>query len=155
MITKTLNASLIFYIIKLSETLLKNAQVICSREDITTQQWLILLLLAKDPNMVFLQEHPQKKPLMASEIATALNVSRANITNLLIILMEKELIKQIEDEDDRRRKRLILTPKGQQIINKLEPQRNKHNENLFKHFSKDEKETAMAFINKCLLIMPH
>jgi DNA-binding MarR family transcriptional regulator len=155
MITKTLNASLVFYIVKLSETLRKNAEDICSKEDITTQQWLILLLLANDPNMVFLQEHPQKKPLMASEIATALNVSRANITNLLIVLMEKELIKQIEDEDDRRRKRLILTPKGKQIVDKLEPQRNKHNENLFKHFTKAEKEQVLAFINKCLLIMPH
>lgn len=155
MILKTLNASLIFHIIKLAETWRKNAEEICSKEDITTQQWLILLLLSNDPNIVYLKENPQKKPLMASEIAVALNVSRANITNLLIVLIEKGMINQIEDDVDRRRKRLVLTPKGKETVDKLEPLRNQYNENLFKHFTKQEKENIMAFTNKCLQLMPH
>ncbi|MFY8089852.1 MAG: MarR family winged helix-turn-helix transcriptional regulator [Chitinophagaceae bacterium] len=155
MIQKTLNASLIFHIIKLAETWRKNGEEICNKEGITTQQWLILLLLANDPNIVYLQEHPQQKPLMASEIATAMNVSRANITNLLIVLMDKDLVQQIEDDIDRRRKRLILTTKGKQIVENLEPLRNQFNNNLFKHFAQSEKEEVMRFANKCLQLMPH
>lgn len=89
LVKKDINASVILHVIKLSETWKKNGEKITRSQDITVQQWFILLLLANDPNIIYLQENPQKKPLMAKEIAEALNVTQANVTNLLTILIEK------------------------------------------------------------------
>lgn len=155
MIEKSTNASVIFHAIKLAETWRKNGDEICKQFGITTQQWLILLLLANDPNIIYLQEHPQYKPLLASELADAMNVSRANITNLLNVLLEKELIVQIEDDLDKRRKRLKLSKKGEDVIRTLEPIRVAKNNNFFAETSENEKQAFIKFVKKCLHKMPH
>jgi DNA-binding MarR family transcriptional regulator len=152
-IKKTINASVISHIIKFNETIRKDGDVLTREFGITTQQWLIMLLLANDPNVVYLQENPQEKPLLAKELADALNVSRANITNLLNILIEKQLVKQSYDKEDRRRKRLILTPKGEDIISKLEIVKQEKNSILLDRFTDEEKLQFIAFIDKCLKVL--
>jgi DNA-binding MarR family transcriptional regulator len=149
-IKKNLNASVIFHVIKLSETWKKNGDLITAQYGITTQQWLIMLFLAKDPNMIYFRDNPQEKPMMAKELAEAMNVSRANITNLLNVLLEKKLIIQTEDAYDRRRKRLILSPAGEKLVSGLEEVRHKYNTKLFSKFSKEEKENFNSFIDVCL-----
>lgn len=153
MIEKNINASVIFHAIKLSETWKKNGDLITREFGITTQQWFILLLLANDPNIIYLQENPQQKPLMAKELAEALNVTRANITNLLYVLLTKKLVIQIEDPVDRRRKRLSLTPAGEKLVQKLEKVRNKYNDQLFMSFSKKDKDQFIGFAKACLKTM--
>ena len=138
MIKKNQNASLIFHIIRFSVSLRKNGDSITQKYGITAQQWLILLLLSKDPNIIYLQENPQDKPMLAKELATAMDVSRANITNLLNLLLRKKLISQIADVHDKRRKRLTLTKKGKIIVIKLETERYKRNQRLFENYSKIE-----------------
>ncbi len=151
MIRKNINAALIFHAIKFSETLKKKAeQVILKKEGLTTQQWFILLLLAKDPNIIYLQENKHEKDMMAKEIADALNVSRANITNLLNVLIEKRLILQYEDSEDKRRKRLSLTQQGENLLLLIEEQRHAYNAKLFARFSKEEKDTFIALAKKAL-----
>ena len=153
MIKKNINASVIFHAIKLSETWKKNGDILTKQFGITTQQWFILLLLANDPNIIYLQQHPQKKPLMAMELAEALNVSRANITNLLNVLVEKGLIIQVEDDIDKRRKRLTLTKAGEKVVMGLEQVRHKKNAKVLSKFSKQEKEAFIKFIKTSLDIM--
>ncbi len=153
MIKKSLNASLIFHVIKLSETIRKYGDVMTQQYGITTQQWLIMLLLAKDPNIIYLKENPQDQPLLAKELAEAMNVSRANITNLLNVLLKKNLVAQVYDGSDKRRKRLTLTKKGEEIIEKLEAPRHKNNNKLLNHFEKNEKENFILFIQKVLRII--
>jgi DNA-binding MarR family transcriptional regulator len=154
MIKKNINASVIFHAIKFSETLKRKAeQMILKKEGLTTQQWFILLLLAKDPNIIYLQENKHDKDMMAMEIADALNVSRANITNLLSVLVEKNLIAQYEDGEDKRRKRLRLTPQGEKTLLNIEELRHSYNAKLFAGFSKEEKDGFTAFAKKALLMM--
>lgn len=153
MIKKNQNASLIFHIIRFSVRLRKNGDSITQKYGITAQQWLILLLLSKDPNIIYLQENPQDKPMLAKELATAMDVSRANITNLLNLLLRKKLIRQIADVDDKRRKRLTLTEKGKIIIIKLETERYKRNQRLFENYSKIEKEEFINFIKNGLAVI--
>ncbi len=153
MIKKSQNASLIFHVIKLSETIRKHGDVLTQQYGITTQQWLIMLLLAKDPNIIYLKDNPQDKPMLAKELADAMNVSRANITNLLNVLLAKKLINQDADGADKRRKRLILTPEGERIILELEGPRNKRNQKLFSAFTKEEKDTFIAFIQTSLEVL--
>jgi DNA-binding MarR family transcriptional regulator len=153
MIKKNQNASVIFHVIRFSETIRKYGDVLTQQYGITTQQWLILLLLAKDPNIIYLQEHPQEKPMLAKELADAMNVSRANITNLLNVLLRKKLIQQIEDGHDKRRKRLVLTKEGEKVVEALELPRHKSNARLFSNFSKEEKDTFIDFIKTSLAVL--
>lgn len=153
MIQRNIDASVIFHAIKLSETWKKNGEAITKRYGITVQQWFILLLLANDPNIIYLQQHPQRKPLMAKELAEALNVTRANITNLLNVLMAKKLILQVTDTEDRRRKRLMLSASGTRLVQRIEKVRHDFNERLLSRFSKREKEQFIRFAGACLEAM--
>jgi DNA-binding MarR family transcriptional regulator len=120
-------------------------------EGITTQQWVILLHLAGDDNMTYLQNNKQEKPLMAKELAEALHTSRANITNLVNVLIGKKLVLQVADNLDRRRKRLRLSAEGQKVVKRLEKQRNHYNERLLKGFDEKEKLGVIKFMKKFLL----
>jgi DNA-binding MarR family transcriptional regulator len=153
MIKKNQNASIIFHVIWFSETIRRYGDIITQQYGITTQQWLILLHLAKDPNIIYLQEHPQEKPMLAKELADAMNVSRANITNLLHVLQRKKLIIQVEDGHDKRRKRLVLTKEGEKVVGTLEGPRHKSNVKLFSGFSKEEKDTFIKFIKTSLAVL--
>jgi DNA-binding MarR family transcriptional regulator len=153
MIQKNINASIIFHVIRFSETIKKHGDILTQQYGITTQQWLILLLLAKDPNIIYLQENPQDKPMLAKELAEAMNVSRANITNLLNVLMRKKLIKQVADKVDKRRKRLILSKEGEKVVGLLEEPRKKRNNRLFGNFSREEKDSFIAFIKTALVTL--
>ena len=155
MLKKNLNASVIFHVIKLSETWKRNGDAITQQFGITTQQWLILLLLAKDPNILYFKENPQEKPMMAKELAEAMNVSRANITNLLNVLIRKKLVVQLEDIHDKRRKRLSLTEAGKKLVEKMEFVRQEYNKRLFAKFSKADKLQFTQFIDICLQAMRH
>ncbi len=150
MIKKTIDATLVFHAVSFSDALKKLAEKVIQNENITTQQWFILLLLAKDPNAYYLQEQKHEKDMMAKELAEALNVSRANITNLLNVLIDKKLILQYADENDRRRKRLRLTAEGERIVSTVEPDHEAHNTKLFSKFSAAEKTTVINFIKAFL-----
>jgi DNA-binding MarR family transcriptional regulator len=153
MLKKNINASVIFHSIKLSETWKKNGDLITQQFGITTQQWFILLLLAKDPNILYFKLHPHNKPLMAKELAEAMNVSRANITNMLNVLIRKKLVVQISDKEDKRRKRLSLTPQGILLVEKLEKLRYTYNNKMLSQFTLEEKRQFIRFVDVCLQLM--
>lgn len=153
MLKKNINASVIFHSIKLSETWKKNGDLITQQFGITTQQWFILLLLAKDPNILYFKLHPHNKPLMAKELAEAMNVSRANITNMLNVLIRKKLVVQISDKEDKRRKRLSLTPQGILLVEKLEKLRYTYNNKMLSQFTLEEKRHFIRFVDVCLQLM--
>jgi DNA-binding MarR family transcriptional regulator len=150
MIEKRVEESLILTLIAIGERLKKRREDICKSLGVSTQQWLLLLHLANDPNIPFLSKNKQKLPLMASEIANSLQVSRPNVTNMLNNLIEKELVQQVEDGNDRRRKRLMLTTKGDDLISELQPSRKFFNEQLFKHFSAQEKKQLLDLVERCM-----
>ncbi len=149
MIDKTLDTSILLGLYETAMLLIKQNVEFVSKQGLTNQQWVILIHLAKDPNLPFLIREKHTMPLMASELADSLGVTRANITNLLTILMDKGLIKQIEDKEDRRKKRLVLTPKGDKLIKLMQPDRKKSNAQMLSGLSKKEKELFLIYIQKC------
>ena len=153
MLHKNINASVIFHSIKLSETWKKRGDLITQQFGITTQQWFILLLLAKDPNILYFKLNPSSKPLMAKELAEAMNVSRANITNMLNVLIRKKLVAQLSDKDDKRRKRLSLTPQGLALVKRLEKLRIAYNKKMLSQFTPAEKKQFIRFVDDCLQLM--
>ncbi len=149
MIDKTLDTSILLGLYETAMLLIKQNVEFVSKQGLTNQQWVILIHLAKDPNLPFLIREQHTMPLMASELAESLGVTRANITNLLTILMDKGLIRQIEDKEDRRKKRLVLTPKGDKLIKLMQPDRKLSNAKMLHGLSKKEKDQFLSYIQRC------
>ena len=82
-----------------------------------------------------------------------MNVSRANVPNLLSVLIKKKLVTQTSDGADKRRKRIILTKLGEKVVLGLETPRMQRNNDLFKNFRKDEKESFIKFIQSALIFL--
>jgi DNA-binding MarR family transcriptional regulator len=151
---KSVEESIVMAILNISDTIIKNGDIVCQRMGITTQQWRVMLHLAYDPNIPFIEEIKiSKHSILASELAEAFNVSRPNITNLINSLIEKGLVKQLEDAKDRRKKFLNLTKKGEEVLEAIEPIRKKANRRLLEHFDKDEKEHFYDNLMDCLNIL--
>jgi len=148
MIDKSLETSILLGIYEASILLMKKNIEFVNKAGLTNQQWVILLHLAKDPNLPYLIREEHTKPLMASELSKSLGVSRANITNRLSALIEKKFIKQIEDSEDRRKKRLILTAKGEKLMNGMQKERQESNKNMLKGFSVKQKKEFLKFVQK-------
>ncbi len=150
MLKKTVDATILQYLLEFSEQIKRGGDTLLQEHGLTSQQWTILLHLAKDPNLPFFQNRQLNRPILASELALHFNVSRANITNLLNSLTDKKLITQTEDDADRRRRILTLTENGRQLIFAIEALREEANDRLFASFSREEKELFLKFAIRCM-----
>lgn len=148
MIRKRNEESLLLRLILLGERLRKRREKISKKLGISTQQWLIMLHIARDPNIPFINFNDHKKDMMPKEIAATLGTSRPNITVFINGLLEKNLIREVQDEDDKRQKRLQLTDEGWALLNGLQSKREMLNSELFKVFTQTEMEQVLAFANK-------
>jgi DNA-binding MarR family transcriptional regulator len=157
MITKRVEESLVLRLIALGDRLKRRRDLICQQLGVSTQQWLLMLHVAHDPNLggpnlggPNVPNDSLRPPVLASELADALNVSRPNITNMINSLLEKGLVEQVEDPKDKRRKGLILSQQGQTLLDALQPHRELLNSTLFEHFSAAEKATFLNLAEQCL-----
>jgi DNA-binding MarR family transcriptional regulator len=152
-LSKSLQETLVLTILELAAQLSRRGDIISEKVGITTQQWIIMLYIYGDPNIPYIEknnlvsksENLGESGILASEIAEALNVSRPNITNIINSLVEKGLIEQHEDPNDRRRRRLRVTPKGIQLLEEIEPVRRHANIALFSKVA--EKELRLMLTN--------
>ncbi len=154
-IRKGVEESIIFGILNLADTIRKNGDILCHKHNITTQQWILMLHLANDPNIPYFEGSRMKKQMVAAELADALNVSRPNITNLINSLIEKNLVRQIENKRDRRQKYLALTEDGWKIIDVIEPIRRKSNRKLLADLSPEDKQNYLGFLKYCIEKLVH
>lgn len=150
MLKKTVEASILQYILEFAEQVRRGGDILLQAYELTSQQWTILLHLARDPNLPFFRDRSPELPVMASELATYFNVSRANITNLMNSLADKNLIVQEEDSKDRRRKLLYLTAQGQHLVATVDTLRHHANGRLFTAFDHQEKHQFFSLIDRCL-----
>lgn len=149
MITKSLDASLLFSIIDLTSQIRLRGDLIYTFAGLTTQQYVILLHLARDPNIPMVRESESGVGMYASELADSLKVSRPGVTNLVKALIQKDLVEQVEDESDRRRKLLLLTERGSRLVTGMEPIRQAANAAFLSQFTEAEKRQFMEYIERC------
>ncbi|MEM9685869.1 MAG: MarR family transcriptional regulator [Bacteroidota bacterium] len=155
MIEKSIEESIVLSIFDLSNQLKKIGDEVYQKVGLTTQQWFILMYLSNNPNLPFFKREKHEKAIMASELATSLNVTRSNITNLISVLLDKGLVKQYEDGQDRRRKRLTLTQKGVALVHKMQPSRLGVIHYLTEGFTTAEKQTFLHFLEQCMNKLIH
>lgn len=150
MLNKRFEEMLILGLIALGERLKRRRDILSQNLGISTQQWLILLHLGNDPNIEYINKRDSSKPILASDLAESLNVSRPNITNLLNVLIEKGLVDQVGEKKDKRRKHLVLTQKGVDTLELLQPQREMLNSDLFLNLTETEKASFLSLVDKMM-----
>lgn len=79
--------------------------------DVTMMQWLLLATVSRGPDT----------GTKMSDLAAALSVTMPQITALMNDLTKMKLVKQKINQSDRRSRRLIVTPQGKKLVEKLEP----------------------------------
>ena len=150
--TRTTEDSIVLTLFDIANELGKLGDGVSSRAGLTTQQWLLLLQIAGDPNFAVPKDGPLRDGpgIMASEIAEARGVSRANVSMLVAQLLRMGLVSQEEQPDDRRRKRLSLTEAGRKALADIEPARHEANRNLFAGLAPTERRQLLRSLRACL-----
>lgn len=136
----------------LSNQLGKLGEGLASSAGLTAQQWLVLLQAAGDPNF-YAPGGRASLPtsgVMGSEIADARGVSRANVSALVKQLLAKGLVRQEQDADDRRRKRLFVTATGRAALRRLEAARRRANRALLADLTAQERDALLRALRASL-----
>lgn len=148
----SLEESIVLALFDLSNQLGKLGEGLASRAGLTTQQWLVLLQVAGDPNFHVPGGRPSLPAhgVMGSEIAEARGVSRANVSALVAQLQVKGLVRQTPVDGDRRRKRLFITAKGRAALAQLEAARRRANRALVVDLAPHDRKTLLQALRACL-----
>lgn len=148
-VAQTTNDTLIGVIMCLGDLVRKKGDIICQQKGITTQQWLVMLHLAHDPNLPFLPGSETAEHLSSSDLAVAMSVSRPNITSIVNTLIEKALVVQYDDHTDRRVRRIRLTEQGYKTIQEIQPIRQQANARLLGHIDENNKDEILEALIQC------
>ncbi len=82
-----------------------------------------------------------------TELGNHLDVTSAAASQMLERLVQQELILRTEDPEDRRGKQIVLTDKGNQVLEEGIRARQKWLDDLTETLSEGEKETIMGALN--------
>jgi DNA-binding MarR family transcriptional regulator len=133
----------------LANHLVRRGEKLAGEAGLTTQQWIVLLQIAGDPNF---PGAPRKRPdgVLPSEIAAARGVSRATVSAVVSALVDRGLVASIADDADKRRRRLVTTADGDRVVKRLDPIRRKANRRLFGPLTDDERGELLRLLGACL-----
>ncbi|MCY1723424.1 MarR family winged helix-turn-helix transcriptional regulator [Prolixibacteraceae bacterium Z1-6] len=104
--------------------------------DLNKVHYILLNLISSNPN------------LTQQELAIHLQKDKSLILRYVETLIEKSLVERTIDDDDKRKKNLILTPKGQDTLKMLRNISRQLSDELLTGISKDEQETFLKVIQK-------
>jgi len=144
--------SIVLAVLDLSNQLGKLGEGLAARAGLTTQQWLVLLQVAGDPNFHAPDGRPARATggVLGSEIAEARGVSRASVSTLVAQLLAKGLVRQQPEEGDRRRKGLSITAKGRVALARLDASRRRANRVLLAELGGKERAALLRSLHACL-----
>jgi DNA-binding MarR family transcriptional regulator len=144
--------SIVLAVLDLSNQLGKLGEGLAARAGLTTQQWLVLLQVAGDPNFYVPEGQAARSSdgVLGSEIALARGVSRASVSTLVAQLLGKGLVQQQPEAFDRRRKGLSITPKGRAALVRLDASRLRANRVLLADLGGKERALLLRSLRACL-----
>jgi DNA-binding MarR family transcriptional regulator len=151
-LTRSIEDSIVLALFDIANELGKLGDGVSSRAGLTTQQWLLLLQVAGDPNFAVPKDSPARNGagVMASEIAAARGVTRANVSILVAQLLRMGLVSQAAQPSDRRRKHLTVTDAGRAALATIESARHEANQNLFAGLKPAERRQLLRSLHACL-----
>ncbi len=148
----SLEESVVLALFDLANHLQRRGEKLAVAAGLTTQQWLVLLQIADDPNFPTSARRPNE-PLMASDIARIRGVSRATISAVVNALKVRGLIRERTDPDDRRRRYLEVTPAGVAAIDSIEPARRAANRRLLADLGQSDRKRLVGYLQQCLAVL--
>lgn len=152
MIRAGLEERLVLVLFDLANHLQRRGEQIAAEAGITTQQWLVLLQIAGDPNFTA-RRTALDEPLLASEIARERGLAKPTLSALVNALKSEGLIREDRDEHDRRRRRLVITTKGARALDKLEPLRRAANQRLLADLSQADRRKFLTYLESALGVL--
>lgn len=147
-LAESIEEAIVLTLFELATHLQRGGEALAAPVQLTTQQWLALLQIAGDPNF-----SSRSRASLASEIARARGVSRATLSVQLAALRKRGLIQERVDPDDARRRYLVLTRDGADVIDALQPARKAANLRLLGHLTVAERERFLRYLRSCLDVM--
>ncbi len=133
----------------LANHLFRRGEDLARRAGLTTQQWLMLLHIAGDPGFGT-GGRSREEGMLASAIAEARGVSRANVSALLAALRRGGFVRQMADASDRRCRRLEVTEAGRRAPAAIEPARRRANRALLAGLSPRARKQLLGHLRSCL-----
>jgi MarR family transcriptional regulator for hemolysin len=106
--------------------------------DITIDQWLVLKSIQDWPDI---SQH---------QIAENVFKDFASVTRMIELLVKKEYLQKELHKTDRRRFNLVITKKGQAVIQKVIPVITANRKQALKSLTKEEIEKNKAFLNRII-----
>jgi MarR family transcriptional regulator for hemolysin len=139
--------AIVLTLLDLANHLNRNAERLARLGGLTAQQWLLLRHVARRSHG---DEPSAEGGVLASDIALARGVSRSNVSALLAGLLDRGLVRQIEDPHDRRRRKLVPTPAGLRALEEIEPARQAANRELLRPLDVAERARLLSSLQRCL-----
>lgn len=114
----------------------------------------IMTKVSKEMDLSFSEAHvllffyDNDNLINAKDIVCKDNVSKSFVSKAINLLVEKNYIKIIQDNDDKRFQKIILNDNTKDIINKLDTVRNNYRNNLISNISLEELECFFKVLEK-------
>lgn len=94
-----------------------------------------------------------KECIPQEEIATRLHINETAVTRDVKLMEEKELLKRISDNNDKRRKLVSLTDNGRKIIEYFKQVNDESEEKLLNYFNENELHILRIMLKKMILTL--
>lgn len=108
--------------------------------DLTNAQFKILMMLYKSPD----------KSVRQADIETKFSMTNPTVTGIIQNLEKKNLVKRVENPNDKRSKLLVLTPQARQIEPKMYELAELREEQVTKNLTEEECEQLIQLLKKIL-----
>ncbi len=126
----------ITYVHRLANSMLKRRADVLFQGRITFPQYVALEVLNSD------------KPLRMKDIARILKISLPAVTGLISRLVAMKLARRVYDKRDRRVIFIILTAKGERVIEQTRTARKEIISEIFSVLSEGERQTYLGILQK-------
>jgi len=98
------------------------------------------------PQFMVLEALLHKDSMTVGEIKDTILSSNGTIPVIINNLEKQEMVKRIKDPEDHRRSLVMLTPKGRELIEQVNPQNIKMYTDRFSVWTKEEKKELISLI---------
>jgi len=122
---------------RLSEYILREVQLVYDYFDIDFDPYLFPIIKLID----------QKKTVTNGDICSALNFSQPAITQAINKMIKKELVNITSDDNDKRKKIIKLSAKGEKVIKQMKPIWKVIDQSV-KEYSEHQSESLIEHLNK-------
>lgn len=149
--TAAIEERIVLALLDTANHLQRRGEELAASVGLTTQQWIVLLQIARDP--AFPGGSSEPGGVLASEIAAARGLSRATLSITISQLKSRALVTEVRDPADRRRRTLQPTAAALGLLERIEPTRRAANRRLLAELTAQERAMFLRCLDRCLAVL--